>query len=181
MFRRVYWRPWFRKKQEWMIVGCAGSETQLSLARRTLINFKFGRCCLRVSPPTTFIACDRSCDAMRWLIARSGQIARCSSRNAPLSLSHHICRRLPWRTAARRFLAASSFTWNRSEGVAFILRHGARPRPRVSSLCGRGQVFRERRARLRTVEVNRIRNVDEKNATFARNFAVTGSLYVAYF
>lgn len=80
-----------------------------------------------------------------------------------LSLSHHICRRLPWRTAARRFLAASSFTWNRSEGVAFILRHGARPRPRVSSLCGRGQVFlRERRARLRTVEVNSIRNVDEK-------------------
>lgn len=67
-----------------MIVGCSGSETQLSLARRTLINFEFGRCCLRVSPSTTFIACDRSCDAMRWLIARSGQIARCSSRNAPL-------------------------------------------------------------------------------------------------
>lgn len=28
-----------------MIVGCSGSETQLSLARRTLINFEFGRCC----------------------------------------------------------------------------------------------------------------------------------------
>lgn len=89
---------WSRKKEEWMIVGCSGSETQLSLARRTLINFEFGRCCIRVSPPTTFylVRSVLRCDEMTNRAVRSDremQFAERPSSPLPddLSLSLSLC------------------------------------------------------------------------------------------
>lgn len=173
-----------------MIVGCSGSETQLSLARRTLTDFEFGRCCLRVSPPTTFIACDRSCDAMRWLIARSGQIARCSSRNAPLppypttSLSHSLSvsshlpppslkdrrpslsRRIVFYLEpiwGGRFYSPARCASPTPSLVALWPRTGVPPRAPSAPENGWSEQYSKRR---------------RKNATFsARNFAVTGSLF----